>query len=172
MASAPMKYREDGSVDWGNMWDSFCVLAQDGGPPHRATMLYAQEDADPRSPGYKAAAAEIIRGIRDVSGLHATPADPGWIAVHCHDAGMARWLCEAVNQENVQARADGPVLFVPAGEYFTTKGEIKNVITAMAKTTHYWWTHLPPEVKATLALQVRVERFKARVVNLVGRFAG
>jgi hypothetical protein len=23
MAAAVMKYREDGSVDWGNMWDSF-----------------------------------------------------------------------------------------------------------------------------------------------------
>ena len=42
MAAAPMKYQPDGSVDWGNMWDSFCVLAREGGPPHRGTMLLAQ----------------------------------------------------------------------------------------------------------------------------------
>lgn len=42
MAPAPMKYLADGSVDWGNMWDTFCVLAQDGGPPHRPTMLRAR----------------------------------------------------------------------------------------------------------------------------------
>ncbi len=23
MAAAPMRYRADGSVDWGNMWDDF-----------------------------------------------------------------------------------------------------------------------------------------------------
>lgn len=23
MAAAPMRYRDDGSVDWGNMWDDF-----------------------------------------------------------------------------------------------------------------------------------------------------
>ena len=166
MASAPMKYEPDGSVAWGEMWDSFCVLAQEGGPPHRAAMLHAQEDADPDSPAYQAVTAEIVRGIASVSGLTATPAEPGWVAVRCHDAAMAGWLSDAINEENVQARADGRVLFVPAGEFFTVKGEIKNVITAVAKTTHYWWAHLPPEVKATLALQVRVERWKARIAGL------
>jgi hypothetical protein len=34
MSSAPLRYRADGSVDWGNMWDSFCELAREGGPPH------------------------------------------------------------------------------------------------------------------------------------------
>ena len=46
MAAAPIKYQLDGSVDWGDMWDSFCVLAREGGPPHRGTMLQAQTDAD------------------------------------------------------------------------------------------------------------------------------
>lgn len=31
MPSAPMKYMPDGKVDWGNMWDTFCELAQEGG---------------------------------------------------------------------------------------------------------------------------------------------
>src|SRR5262245_26888007 len=46
MAAAPIKYAADGSVDWGNMWDSFCVLAREGGPPHRGQLLDAQEGAD------------------------------------------------------------------------------------------------------------------------------
>jgi sirohydrochlorin cobaltochelatase len=45
---------------------------------------------------------------------------------------------------------------VPVGDYYTVKGEIKNVITAVAKTTHYWGEHLPPEVKQTLAIQAKL----------------
>ncbi|MBI1880307.1 MAG: hypothetical protein HYR94_19155 [Chloroflexi bacterium] len=163
MASAPMKYLPDGSVDWGDMWDSFCVLAQDGGPPHRGTMLYAPENPDLESEGYYFAVNEIIRGIYAVSGLTAAAAAPGWIAVYCHTGGMACWLAEAINQENVQARHDGSLLLVPVGDDYTLKGEIKNVITAVAKTTHYWREHLPPEVKDTLALQERIEWLKRRV---------
>ena len=33
MPAGPIVYREDGAIDWSNMWDSFCVLAQEGGPP-------------------------------------------------------------------------------------------------------------------------------------------
>jgi sirohydrochlorin cobaltochelatase len=71
---------------------------------------------------------------------------------------MARWLAEAITEENVQARAEGAQLYVPIGDYFSLKGEIKNVITAVAKTTHYWREHLPPAVKQTLAAQIRVEQ--------------
>jgi sirohydrochlorin cobaltochelatase len=163
MASAPLKYLADGSVDWGNMWDSFCVLAQEGGPPHRGTMLYAQEDADTQSEGYRLAVDEIIRGIYAVSGLKAAPAGPGWIAVGCPSATMARWLAEAIEQENVQARWSGVLLLLPVGDYYSLKGEIKNVITAVAKTTHYWQEHLPQEVKSTLALQERIEWLKTHL---------
>lgn len=169
MASAPMKYRGDGSVDWSTMWESFCVLAQEGGPPHRGSMLRAPESADPRSAGYHFAAAEIIRGIYEVSGLGAGAADPGWIAVRCHSAGMARWLRDAIEQECVEARADGTLLLVPVGEGYTLKGEIKNVITVVAKTTHYWREHLPPEVKSALAAQARIEQLTARVKGWMRR---
>lgn len=163
MASAPMKYQPDGSVDWGNMWDSFCALAQDGGPPHRPTMLYAQTDADPANPAYQTAVAEICRGIAAVSGLDAHAAEPGWIAVACPSAGMARWVAEAIEQENVQSRAHDAVLYVPVGDYFALKGEIKNVITAVAKTTHYWADHLPAEVKSAFAIQARMQRMGQRM---------
>jgi sirohydrochlorin cobaltochelatase len=142
MASAPFKYRPDGSVDWGNMWDTFCVLAREGGPPHRGTLLEAPSTADLESPAFQHAAAEIIRGVEAVSGLSACVAEPGWIGVRCDSPRMAQWLAESIVLENVRARVRGCRLLVPVGEDFTVKHEIKNVITAVAKTTHYWREHL------------------------------
>lgn len=168
MAPAPMKYLDDGLVDWGNMWDTFCVLAQDGGPPHRPTMLLAPEESDVESAGYKAALDEIIRGVRDVSGLTAEPGKPGWIAVRCKSAGMAHWLSEAIAQENVQARSEGASLFVPVGEHFTLKGEIKNVITAVAKTTHYWKEHIPMDIKMVVGFESRFNGIRDRVRGMLG----
>lgn len=153
MSSAPMKYLSDGTVDWGNMWDSFCVLALDGGPPHRSTLLTAQASPNTQSTTYQFAVQEIVRGIEAVSELKTQSAEAGWIAVICHSPGMAHWLSEAIVEENVQAKSEGDILFVPVGDYFTVKDEIKNVITAVAKTTHYWGEHLPIEIKQTLALQ-------------------
>src|SRR4029450_4733958 len=102
----PMNARRVGRVDGGDMWDSFCVLARDGGPPHRGTMLRAQTNADITSASYRFAVEEICRGIGAVSGLRAGPAGPGLIAVECRSAGMARWLAESIEQENVAARAE------------------------------------------------------------------
>jgi sirohydrochlorin cobaltochelatase len=158
MASAPIKYRDDGQVAWGDMWDSFCELALDGGPPHRDTLLEASPYEDPASPAYQATANEIARGIGEVSPLQVVPGnEPGWIALRCPAPGMNRWLAEAIIGENVAARTSGELLLVPCGVGFTLKGEIKNVITAVAKTTHYWDEHLPNEVKQTLAVQSRIE---------------
>ncbi len=171
MAAAPMKYAADGSVDWGNMWDSFCELAQTGGPPHRATVLRAPDPAtvDPTDPAYQSVAAEISRGILAVSGLSAAPAQPGWIAVQCRSAAQARWLADSILEENVEAQAVDSALLLPLAAYFTTKGEIKNVITVVAKTTHYWVDHLPPEVKQALAVQVRVSQMAAQVKRWIAR---
>ena len=47
-------------------------------------------------------------------------------------------------------------MHLPVGEHFTVKGEIKNVITAVAKTTHYWIEHVPAEVKQTSEAQARL----------------
>lgn len=165
MASAPMKYFPDGTVDWGNMWDSFCVLARDGGPPHRATTLYADESSDTTSQAYETVVAEIIKGIGAVSGLQAASATAGWIIVTCYSPAHARWLAESIELEHVQARSSGAQLFIPAGQHFTIKGEIKNVITAVAKTTHYWADHLPSDAKRALALQLQIEGLRERVAD-------
>jgi sirohydrochlorin cobaltochelatase len=165
MASAPIRYAPDGSVDWGTMWESFCALPRDGGPPHRPTLLLPDEDANQDSAAYQAVVAEIARGIGAVSGLTAAPGPPGWVAVACAQPGMARWLAEAIVEENVLARSEGGRLLLPAGAGYTLKGEIKNVITAVAKTTHYWSAHLPVEVKVALAVQERVASLWKRVAR-------
>ncbi len=159
MASAPLQYRENGEVAWGEMWDSFCVLAIEGGPPHRGDLLTPQAAPETASDTYQFAVREILRGIQEVSGLAATEIRPGWIGVPCASSSMATWLAEAVVAENVAAHAEGTLLCVPVGDFYTVKGEIKNVITAVAKTTHYWREHLPPQVKQTLAIQEKLASF-------------
>ena len=163
MAAAPLVYNEDNSVAWDRMWDNFCVLASAGGPPHRATCLRAPTNADPTSAGYRFATDEIIRGIALVSGLTAMPAQTGWIAVECGKASKAHWLSEQICQENVEAYAEGTRFFVPVGDNFSLKGEIKNVVTAVAKTTHYWRDHLAAEIKTSLAWEAKINAIVARV---------
>jgi sirohydrochlorin cobaltochelatase len=107
---------------------------------------------------------EIIRGVQETTGLTAVPDQaPGWCAITCHSPAQARWLAEAILQENVAARSEGARLFVPVGDQFRLKQEIKNVITAVAKTHHYWEAHLAAEVKQTLAVQAALAYVVARL---------
>ena len=52
---------------------------------------------------------------------------------------------------------------MPVGEDFTLKGEIKNVITVVAKTTHYWMEHLDAAVKTSLAWEEKLKTFTGRI---------
>ena len=54
---------------------------------------------------------------------------------------MAVWLLRAIVVENVSVRREGATLFLPAGPGYRVEKEIKNVITAVAKTHHYWAEH-------------------------------
>jgi sirohydrochlorin cobaltochelatase len=164
-----MKYRADGEVDWGNMWDTFCSLAQDGGAPHRGTLLRGAADVDPEDPTYQRMAGEIARGIAEVSDLVALPAEPGWLRVGCHSPSMARWLAEAIVQENVEARSDGPNLFLPVAARYTIEHEVKNVITVVAKTTHYWAEHLTRETKETLTHDETIDQPVGLLAQWFGR---
>ena len=67
---------------------------------------------------------------------------PGWIRVFCRSGGMAGWLVRAIVMENVSARHEGAVLELPAGPHYRVEKEIKNVITVIAKTAHYWTGHM------------------------------
>jgi sirohydrochlorin cobaltochelatase len=145
MGTAALQFCPDGTVAWDKMWTSFCDLALAGGPPHRGTLLEAvsatEALAEPEK--YQRVVAEIERGIRLVTDLPVVPSSvAGWVGVRCDSAEMAIWLMRAIIVENVMVRREGDVLYLPAGPGFTLKREIKNVVTVLAKTAHYWTAHL------------------------------
>jgi hypothetical protein len=145
MGSAPLRYADDGQVAWDTIWTDFCDLALAGGPPHRGTLLepVAPEEIKAAQDAYERVVAEIERGLRLVTGLATVPsASPGWVGLQCKDEEMALWLLRAILVENVCVRREGSVLFLPAGPAFRLDKEIKNVITVVAKTHHYWTEHL------------------------------
>lgn len=145
MGSAGLKFGPDGKVAWNEIWQSFCDLAMAGGPPHKGLLLRpGRAEAIAAEPDrYNEVAQEICRGVTLATGL---PADPstssGWIDVGCDSDGMTAWLLRAVTMENVSARADGTVLQLPAGPAYRLDKEIKNVVTVIAKTCHYWSGHM------------------------------
>ncbi|HEY2158918.1 MAG TPA: hypothetical protein VGH33_25025, partial [Isosphaeraceae bacterium] len=145
MGSAGIKYGPDGKVAWDQIWTSFCDLALAGGPPHRGSLLdpvsAAEANADPER--FQEVVAEIGRAIGMTTALavddeHA----PGWIGVRCGSLQEAAWLQFAVTAENVSARRRGSVLQLPAGPAFRVEKEIKNVVVALAKSSHYFDGHL------------------------------
>ncbi len=144
MGAAAVQRDPDGRVAWDVMWQGFCELALAGGPPHRGTLLepVSREEvlADPE--GYHAVLEELARGIRMITGLDIVDdGPPGWIGIACASETMAVWLLRAIVVENVMARREGAVLYLPAGPRFALDGEIRNVVTAVAKTHHYWTQH-------------------------------
>jgi len=146
MGSAGLKYAPDGSVAWDQIWGSFCDLAMAGGPPHKGALLEpaSRSVAEANPDGYRKVVDEICRGVEMTAGLPAAPsASPGWIRVTCDDETTAGWLLRAIVMENVAVRAEGSILELPAAPGFRLEKEIKNVITVIAKTYHYWDGHMP-----------------------------
>lgn len=145
MGAAGLKFDDDGNAAWDEIWTDFCDLALAGGPPHRGTLLEpgdpARIAADPEA--YEKVLKEIERGIRMVTGLKTVrPTMPGWIGMECDSEAMALWLLRAIMVENVSVRREDKTLFFPAGADFKLEKEIKNVVTVIAKTNHYWQEHL------------------------------
>ena len=154
MRSAGLKYGADGSVAWDQMWGSFCDLAIAGGPPHKGTLLQPGVEADINEEfaRYDEVGEEICRGIRMVTGLRAyISPTPGWVSVTCLSDAMAAWLVRAIVMENVAARRAGAILELPVAPQFRLEKEIKNVITVVAKTCHYWMGHIPPSQQQAIA---------------------
>ncbi len=144
MGSAPMRFDENGQVAWDEMWTGFCDLALAGGPSHRSTLLEpvtpAEVEADLEA--YERVVAEIERGLRLVTGLPVLRSQSlGWVGLQCENEEMALWLLRAIVVENVCVRREGSALFFPAGPHFRLDMEVKNVITVVAKTNHYWQEH-------------------------------
>lgn len=145
MGAAPLVMDAAGRVAWDRVWGSFCDLAMAGGPPHKGQLLEAApalEVETHRSP-YDEVVAEICRGIELATRLAAGPAPtPGWVRLAVDDSGMTEWMLRAITMENVSVRRDGAALLLPAGPGFRLHKEIKNVVTVVAKTHHYWSAHI------------------------------
>ena len=145
MGSAALKYDGTGQVAWDEIWQSFCDLAMAGGPPHKGRLLppAAAGDVAADPDRYCAVTSEICRGITMATGLPSDPSpEPGWVHVGCDSNEMAGWLLRAIGMENVAVRAEGSVLDLPAGPAYRVEKEIKNVVTVIAKTCHYWSGHM------------------------------
>jgi hypothetical protein len=154
MGSAGLKYGNDGKVAWNEIWGSFCDLAMAGGPPHKGALLEpgmaSEIDAQPAA--YHEAVEEIRRGIALVTGFAAAASSsPGWVRMDCESHGMAGWLARAITMENISVRCDGAALDLPAGPAYRVAKEVKNVITSVAKTCHYWLEHMGPEQHRNIA---------------------
>lgn len=144
MGAAPLRFDLDGNVAWDQIWTDFCDLALAGGPSHRGTLLEPVTPEAVRADlaGYERVLAELERGLRMVTDLPTVRSQaPGWIGVVCQSEEMALWMLRAIVVENISVRREGTVLFLPAGPDFRLEHEIKNVITAVAKTYHYWTEH-------------------------------
>ncbi|MCC6538899.1 MAG: hypothetical protein IT162_15200, partial [Bryobacterales bacterium] len=156
MGSAGLKFDAAGRVAWDQIWGSFCDLAMAGGPPHRGTLLEpatpAQVDAAPGE--YRTVVEEICRGIRMVSevAVGRSP-DPGWVQIFCAAPGMAGWLARAISMENVSAFVEADVVRLPAGPHYRLEKEIKNVVTSVAKTTHYYLGHIGTSQRRAIGAQ-------------------
>ena len=154
MGKADLKYGQDGKVAWDDIWRGFCDLAMAGGPPHKGKILLAASPAEIASDpaGHRRVVDEICRGIRMVTDLavNLSPV-PGWVRVECDTAVTAGWMARAITMENVSARCEGTCLDLPAGPQFRVEKEIRNVITAVAKTGHYWLNHTSPAQQREIA---------------------
>ncbi len=154
MGSADLEYAADGTVAWDEIWGSFCDLAMAGGPPHKGTLLEPATPAEiaARPDRYQEVVEEICRGITMVTDLPARESPtPGWIRATCFSDVMAGWLVRAIVTENVAVRAEGLALDLPASPAFRLDKEIKNVITVIAKTCHYWTGHMPRSQRQAIA---------------------
>ncbi len=154
MGSAGLKYDASGRVAWDEIWGSFCDLAMAGGPPHKGRLLEPGTAADVATQPvrYDEVTEEICRGIVMTTDLPASPSPmPGWVRVDCLSQTMAAWLVRAIVMENVAVRVEGRALDLPAAPAFRLDKEIKNVVTVVAKTCHYWLGHMPREQKEAVA---------------------
>lgn len=145
MGAAGLKYDNEGNAAWNEIWTDFCDLALAGGPPHRGSLLEPQsaEVIAAKPDEYEKVLQELERGLEMVTGLETIrPDTPGWIGLVCDSDDMAIWILRAIVVENVSVRREDNILYFPAGPDYKLEKEIKNVVTVVAKTNHYWQEHL------------------------------
>ena len=152
MGAAALQYDDNGDVAWDQMWTGFCELALAGGAPHRGTLLEPVHEAaiNANPERYEQVVAELERGLTQVTGLPSVRSTvPGWVGLECPSEDMALWLLRAIVVENVTVRREDQTLWFPAGPDFRIDREVKNVITVVAKTVHYWQDHIASKAATT-----------------------
>jgi hypothetical protein len=142
MSSAPFIYDSDGKPAWDKMWDAYCNLAAEGGPPHRGEMLRSKGTANNfNSDQYKYAVSEIERAFGQIIPYKFESTNNGYIKVTLKNKNMAKWFSDIINKENVECQVKDADIFLPVNDDFTLEKEIKNVVTVMGKAFHYWSRH-------------------------------
>lgn len=151
MGSATLRYDAQGRIAWGEIWTTFCHLALAGGPPHRGRLLEPVSEAEVAAAPVdtlQAITAELERALRLTVDLPlVAERRPGWVGLRCDDGAMAAWLTRAVMAENVFARREGELLFVPVGPSFRIEKEVKNVVVSVAKSCHYLLSHVDDDAR-------------------------
>jgi hypothetical protein len=175
MGSAELKYGPDGKVEWDQIWTTFCDLALAGGPPHRGSLLEPVSEAavaaDPKR--YESVVAEIVRAIRLATCARPVKGyAPGWVGVQCDTAAEAAWLQMAITAENVSVRRRETILQLPAGPNFRVEKEIKNIVVALAKTSHYWDGHLTADQQSLAGDDICEAAAPAEVAADPSHYAG
>lgn len=153
MGSAPLRFDSANRVAWNEIWNHFCDLAMAGGPPHKGKLLEpaTPEEIAAAPERYQEVVAEICRGLDMVAEIPVAPSPhPGWVRLTCTTPVMAGWLARAIAMENVSVHTDGNVLELPAGPHYRLEKEIKNVVTVIAKTFHYFDWHIDAEQQSRI----------------------
>lgn len=142
MSSAPFVYDNDGKVAWNKMWDSYCDLAIEGGPPHRNDRLISKGTSNNfNSENYKNAVKEIERAFSLLIPFKYKTANNGYIEIALGNHNIADWYANIINSENVECQVKENKIFLPINDDFTLEKEIKNIVTVVAKAFHYWSLH-------------------------------
>ena len=141
-----LQFRDDGRPDWSD--DVAGVLRagavrRPAAPRHDGRSRHRPEPVETRS-FVDEMIEEIGRGIEETTGL---------IARRRREAGCASVRLQAHGRvdvrdhllENVDARIEDEVLYVPGDAGFDLKDQVKSVITVVAKTHHYWQEHIANE---------------------------
>ena len=124
-----------------------------GGPPHRGNLLEPASAADiaADSENYDRIVEEICRGVSMVSELPAKRSGaPGWIELECKASAWPHGWWSDCHGECGWPDMRSKRLFLPAGPQFRSQKEVKNVVTVIAKTCHYWFEHTPEDISSNI----------------------
>lgn len=98
----------------------------------------ARPEILPRAEEYQATAKEMARAALEATGLPAAPGTAlGWVGVRFADEGTAAWFVRAAIAEDILARREEEVLYLPVPTPDQEKGRFE-AIERLGKLTRIW----------------------------------